>query len=337
MNKAKPKFMGFIVLLVIAIGLAVGGVVFKVNHQKGWPIKVESRITLTQTYDDSGRYNMGGRIKNVSNKTIVFTEDSFELTYSAPNNGSKTFNFGGYNSYELEYYFGTTELKPGEVLDLSKMPTLDDEILVINTTLKSFTLTIDGETYNLTSGASTSFILFITAGVVAVIALFALFTAINKAKSQDKTVEFAASQVPNSMVVSGTLTQKKDALKNLGKNVASIMGGAVSTAFLGVGAYKVYSTGISCYFILGEDKLYAFNQMNKNLSKENALTLDGSVLPETQIVAKNNKVTLKTADKTISIVINTKNSGHTADEVSARLSQIFSATATTTVDGVDAE
>ena len=323
MKKTKMKLTSFIVMAVIAVAFLLGGGIYMATYQNGWPVEVTSRITFSQTGDNTGRYTMGGSIKNTSNETIVLTKDTFTLTYKTEN-GTMSFHFVR-GSRGPEYYFGTTELKPGETLNFKDMPTLDNEIAYYNTNMTKFTMNVNGKDYNLTQGNTTAIVLFIVGGMFAILAICMLVNSANTAKAQNKVIEHATQNVPDAMVVSGTLTSKKDAAKNLGKSIASAMGGALSAAFLGVGVYRVYGTGLRCNFILGKDKILGFNMADKKPTAEKAVLIDNNVLPEVVITTKNNNVNLTTADKATTIVFNTKGSGYTAEEVSARLNEIFTA------------
>jgi len=333
MKKTKVKLTSFIIMAVIAVAFALGGGIYMATYQKSWPISVTSRITFTETYEGSGRYNMGGRIKNTSNETIVIDNDTFTLTYKVEN-GTQAFHFhGGYAGHTISYYF-PEELAPGEELDLSNIPTLDREIIAYYSSMNSFTMTVNGTTYNLTQGNTIAIVLFIVGGVFALLAVCLLIGSVNTAKAQNKVIEHATNNVPDAMVVSGTLTNKKDAAKNIGKSIASAMGGALSAAFLGVGAYRVYGSGVRCNFILGKDKILAFNLADKKPTAEKAVVIDNTVLPEVIVTSKNNNVNIVTADKSTNIVFNTKGSGYTAEQIKDRLLEIFNVVSTETmVDG----
>ncbi len=316
MKKVKPNLITSIILIVLAIIVAILGVVFMNNTPKGCPVKVTSRITFTQTADNSGLYELKGKIKNISDKVIVINDDTFTLDYKTPD-GSRPAKL-------IASKFATSELEPGQELDLSSYGLVDDEVVYTNSNMTAFKITVDNATYNITSNVTTSIILFFFAGLFAIVAIISLVSALTLAKAQNKVIEYAASTMPDALVLKGTFTNKKNTAKNIGKSVASAMGGALSAAFLGVGSYRVYGNSVALNFVIGTDKIYGYSQADKKPSPEKpALLLDSEALPQVHITNKNDNVILESVDKSVSITFKTKKSGVSVEQLTTRLNEIF--------------
>ncbi len=316
MKKVKPNFIASIIVIVLAVILAILGVVFMNNTPKGCPVKVTSRITFTQTYDNSGRYELKGKIKNISDKVIVINDNTFTLDYKTPD--------GSMPAKLKASKFATSELEPGQELDLSTYGILDREILYTNSNMTAFKITVDNATYNISSSGSASIILFCFAGLFAIVAILTLVSALNLAKAQNRVIEYAASTMPDALVLKGIFTNKKNTAKNVGKSVASAMGGALSAAFLGVGTYRVYGNSVALNFVIGTDKIYGYSQADKKPNPEKpALLLNSEALPQVHITNKNDNVILESVDKSVSITFKTKKSGVSVEQLTTRLNEIF--------------
>ena len=310
--KTKINKIPFIILITITVILAVAGVLFKTTFTFGNPIKVTSRITCTQTYDNSGNYKIGGKIKNISDKDITIDSYTFRITYKTDKSSEAMY---------LEVDQPIT-ISPNQEFDLSTFGTvrLNDWL---NTNMTKMTMSVDGISYDLTANNTASIVLFVFAGLFGLCAILVLVSQTKTAKAKNNLSAFASENVPNSILVSGALFNKKDAKKNIGKSIASAMGGALSAAFLGFGVYKIYGTGVNCNFIIDSDKIYAFNQQTNKFNLNEAVVITGNDFANAEISTKKKDVIVTNKDKSTTLIFKPAKANINIDELVLRLKEIF--------------
>lgn len=321
MERVKPNKKPFIILLTIAALFLVGAVLAVLLPgmlpKPECPIEITSDIT-TQYDSYYGEYSLRGKIKNVSDETVVIKNDGgMTITFT---NSKDSFKDGWFNDYK------DIELKPNEVYDFEncrwalgggdKAPSVT-----------SVKINIDGTTYYLKGTSSTGMMVAVVLAIFAVIFLCVAITQNknqkNLAEQTNRLLDMCEGIDEDCVALEGMIANKNENKKAAAKSIFSVLGAVVSTIFLGAGVYKIYSGSTRKQFILGKHGLYTFDSSSNQVSTSGLVKLSKENLPVKNVYAKKKTANIESADGNVNMVLFVKNCPISVEQAVETLNNIF--------------
>lgn len=316
----KVKKTTFIVLLCLAVVFLVTGAVLLLLPRGESPIAMSENIRVIKS---GSNYRWGGKLKNVTDKDITLT--SYDFTVEVDTRGNYI------NVYAEDYWFcddngkrGKITLKPNEEFDLSTEEFNTGGETPTNVLKAS--VVVNGKKYYLVGGSDSmktfAVLAFIVAVIFGIAAIANIVTNVKQAKHAKAVGDIIGSMPGGGAYLDGFYGEKNGNKKAAAKSVFSILGGAISSLFLGVGFYKVYSGSTPKEFILTDDELYVGDPKSKNVGLDCMNRLSREQLSGSFVTSDKKCVTLTNSAGTQFYSFTLKNSTLGKDELVSRLEKL---------------
>ena len=320
----KVKKSGFIVALCFGLAFLIAAAVLFLIPAAKTHIVVSEPIKVVMV---NGSYEWRGKIQNTGDEDFELNRYNFSVTVKTS---------GGDNYYGSDFWFIDTNgkptpvtLAPGEEYDLSTEIFMTDRDRTPSR-VSQVCVEVDGIRYYLkgdpaqNSRRAVALLCILLALVFIIVAFANLKNEKNKAKRYDDFTNNVLSAIPDGgVIVNGFMANKGDGKKAAAKSALSVIGGALSAIFLGVGFYKIYSGSTPKEFILTDDNLYINDPKNRSTSLEVMTRLDGANFPEPTVAAAKKRVTVTSNDGAIVMTFPAVKGGVTVEELTAKLNKIF--------------
>lgn len=147
----------------------------------------------------------------------------------------------------------------------------------------------------------------------------------NQQKQRDRITAFMKQNAgENAVFLTGTYKKEGDAGKAAAKTAASVAGGILSAAFLGVGVYKIYGSATVVGYIIDDNGLFVFDP-NQPLVPGNVAFTPKGRFNECTIKTGSSKVVLTDTVTNEIFTINVTDKAHTPEQIRDKLKTLIEA------------
>lgn len=309
----KVKKTSVLVSLVIAAVCLIAGLIIMFlpnNSPDNSPVAVSEKIRV---HSSSGYIFFEGKIKNVTDETATITCILVDVNVS--------------DGDIIADITKVIELQPGAELDLSDYY-LEDWGTAYG--VNELVVTVNGQEYTVyksmplkTVGAV---VLYIIAAIFGFAALSA-FIRLNRTQKRYNSIEEALGKAENNAVfMVGNYGKAGDAGKAAAKTATSVIGGVLSTLFLGAGYYRFYGVDNQHEFVLTDEGLYAGKPGKGDINLSNMMLIGGNCFKDFNVSVKKKQVVLSHKVNGDVITLNlTDHKTLTAEAVSERINALSAA------------
>lgn len=306
----KVKKTGVFVAVAIAAVCLIAGLIIMFLPNSS-PLAVSEKI---RAHSSRGYILLEGKIKNITDESVSITYIQVDVNVS--------------DGDVIADITEVIELQPGEEFDLSEYYVEDwgtaygvNELLV----------TVNGKNYvvydSLPLKTVGAVVLYILAAVFAVSAVSAFVQTNRRQKRYSSIEQTLGSMENNAVFMVGTYGKAGEAGQAAAKTATSVIGGILSTIFLGAGYYRIYGVDNGHEFVLTDEGLYTGKPVKGEINLANMMLISSACFKDFNISANKNKVVLNHKLNGDTVTLNlSENKNLTAEAVAERIRSMSAAT-----------
>lgn len=308
----KSNKAGFIIILVITVLFAIGGVVVALLPKPYSPVTVSEAVQINKSGTE---INIFGKLKNETEEQVTVTFLEIDIDTNGP--------------VLLAQMSHPIEIAAGDEYDLNGFSVKSGGYSPKRVT--EVKVRVDGITYTIYESTSTKtlgcIILFAMAGLFAICAIVMLVGYSRGKKRYAEITQALSSMEGNGVFLSGAYGVKGGAGKAAAKTAASVTVGALSALFFGFGVYKVYGANTPKEFVVTDNGLYVGAPLKKGFNLSGMNYFAKGTFPDSVVTVKKKQVIMLNNNTGESFVFNTQKDGVTAQQLAERLQSLISAPA----------
>lgn len=167
--------------------------------------------------------------------------------------------------------------------------------------------------------ASTRYYPLIFCGLFAFIFfLIAWITATTQKKSIARINAMMQNLGEDAIILGGAIVDREAARENAKKTAFSVLGGILTSLFLGVGFYKVYGNNNEKYFILHNEGMYIFD-----IRQNTEFQLNKMSVQDVNITQKRNSLLVELIPSNVTFTVRTKGLDVSVEDLIAKFKEVF--------------
>ena len=167
--------------------------------------------------------------------------------------------------------------------------------------------------------ASTRYYPLIIVGIADLVLLLVVWVTTSTQKKNIAKINAIMQNIgEDAIALNGAIVDREAARENAKKTAFSVLGGILTSLFLGVGFYKVYGNNNEKYFILHNEGMYIFD-----IRQNTEFQLNKMSVQDVNITQKRNSLLVELIPSNVTFTVRTKGLDVSVEDLIAKFKEVF--------------